>query len=233
MEQDFPAYTINDEPHEGFGFIYKLTSPSGKSYIGQTTKSAQNRFLQHCNNNKCINIHNAIAKYDKKSFSVEILGHFLLDILSLAEIIAIKEYNTLAPNGYNLTGGGGYWMDSFETRKKKSKAVKNIWSGRTKQDRYSIIKKGRYNMSKDELASSSSKGWKNMSEEARKQRCAKISKSNKGKKLAPEIIAKMKMAHKNMSTKKKKELSAKRSVNAKNQWAKKTLNKKAKWENKI
>ena len=30
------------------GCIYKLLSPSGKIYIGQTTRTFEKRFLEHC-----------------------------------------------------------------------------------------------------------------------------------------------------------------------------------------
>lgn len=30
------------------GLIYRLTSPSGKSYIGQTTRTFDKRFKEHC-----------------------------------------------------------------------------------------------------------------------------------------------------------------------------------------
>ena len=33
----------NTEPKKGYGYIYKYTSPSGKSYIGQTIHSLQER----------------------------------------------------------------------------------------------------------------------------------------------------------------------------------------------
>ncbi len=43
------------------GFIYCITSPSGKKYIGQTTRDCTKRFKEHCKIPKsCIILENAI-----------------------------------------------------------------------------------------------------------------------------------------------------------------------------
>ncbi len=62
------------------GIIYKLTSPSGKIYIGQTKKTAEHRWDQHrnvANNDKCKDTHraiyNAIRKYGWENFEKEII----------------------------------------------------------------------------------------------------------------------------------------------------------------
>ena len=87
--------------------IYMHTSPSGKSYIGQTSN-----YDARCNNHRssktaCRAFANAIAKYGWDSFSHSIL----IDGLSVEkanryEEFYIKEYNTIVPNGYNLHSGG-------------------------------------------------------------------------------------------------------------------------------
>lgn len=117
-------YSLDDYPPEGFGFIYKITSPSGKSYIGQTVRDVSRRINRHGKESRCVNIHRAILKYGKDNFNIEILGIFLLELLDLAEISAIKENNTLSPNGYNLKEGGANGIPSEETRKKISEALK-------------------------------------------------------------------------------------------------------------
>ena len=117
------------------GYIYKITNKiNGKAYIGQSinepTKS-NGRISEHLNGrgNKSRAIHNAIKKYGKDNFSHEVLHAILLDDqLDELEVQAIKEHNTMAPNGYNLTSGGGTPKDiSNETRQKLSDISKNNW----------------------------------------------------------------------------------------------------------
>ena len=86
--------------------VYKHTSPSGKSYIGQTCNYIK-RNKRHIKNNDCPNFYNAIQKYGWNTFIHEILFEnlTLVEANSLEEW-CIREHNTLNPNGYNLTIGG-------------------------------------------------------------------------------------------------------------------------------
>lgn len=93
------------------GKIYKLTSPAGKSYIGQTIRDLNHRLKQHeysVNYEKCgcFAIKAAIKKYGFINFIVEILIECPNDELDYWEVKFIDEHNTLSPNGYNLTKGG-------------------------------------------------------------------------------------------------------------------------------
>jgi predicted GIY-YIG superfamily endonuclease len=95
------------------GVIYKLTSPSGKSYIGQTKRSFNERWVQHktsANGNyqHCISLENAIQKYGAENFTTKILFDCNDDIqLDKLEIMAIKLFFSNNPtHGYNLTSGG-------------------------------------------------------------------------------------------------------------------------------
>lgn len=97
------------------GIIYKLTSPSIKKngYIGQTKKTFDVRMSGHKsssgNLNKvdgCRALNNAIRKYGWDSFTREIILECDDDELDFYEEYFIREYNTLAPNGYNLITGG-------------------------------------------------------------------------------------------------------------------------------
>ena len=108
------------------GFIYKITNTlNGKAYIGQTTLKLKQRMNVHFRSAGCPVIHNAIQKYGRDAFTVEIL-HEVLDIfLDDLEIAEIKRHNTLVPNGYNLDGGGNTnKVVSDQTRKKLSDAHK-------------------------------------------------------------------------------------------------------------
>lgn len=92
--------------------IYKITSPSNKSYIGQTVRLKQRlSCYEHlrCKNQSAI--YNAILKYGWENMKVEILWEKeskerLVEELNELEIKYIAEFNTKVPNGYNLTAGG-------------------------------------------------------------------------------------------------------------------------------
>ena len=105
--------------------IYKLTNTvNGKAYVGLTTKTVEERFKEHCNSKYVIG--KAIRKYGKDSFTVETL-ETVNDINKLGdyERFYIWLYDTIAPNGYNLTDGGesGFKM-SEESKQKLSEAKK-------------------------------------------------------------------------------------------------------------
>ena len=89
------------------GVIYKITSPSGKAYIGQTVQDVNTRFNFHCfNGSKCPGIKKAIQKYGKDAMKLEVLKTVPDDELSFWEIKMIKDHNTFGRNGYNMTPGG-------------------------------------------------------------------------------------------------------------------------------
>jgi hypothetical protein len=89
--------------------LYQLSFPNGKKYIGITSKTAQERFKEHCNpaNNKNA-CQNAIVKYGKENVVITVLSTVdNWELLCLAEIEAIEKFNShISKNGYNLTIGG-------------------------------------------------------------------------------------------------------------------------------
>ena len=100
--------SFDTKPKDGYGFIYKYTSPSQKSYIGQTLKSLKERAKTSTGvgYSKSPLFYRAISKYGFENFSYEILGEYPVEKLDEMEIYFIKYYNTMAPNGYNATEGG-------------------------------------------------------------------------------------------------------------------------------
>lgn len=68
---------------------------------------------------KCTLVCRAYEKYG--SFEVETLVEVENDQLNELEIKYIKEYNTLSPNGLNLTSGGEGGIPSEETRERLRK----------------------------------------------------------------------------------------------------------------
>ena len=94
------------------GCIYKVINLiNGMSYVGQTNRNIEERWLEHCKPSLATRsyLSNAIQKYGKDSFQVEeLIEASSQEELDLLENKAITEHNTLFPNGYNLmTGGNG------------------------------------------------------------------------------------------------------------------------------
>lgn len=97
------------------GIIYKYTSPSGKSYIGQTVQEEIRRKLWNSNKYHYAGtkIDRARAKYGKNAFDYSILfeknfstNEIAIIWLNIAEQYYIKLYDTVE-NGYNCEHGGG------------------------------------------------------------------------------------------------------------------------------
>lgn len=89
-------------------FIYKATNIyKGKVYIGQTIRDLNLRQRCHLSSNKSSPFPNAVKYYGIAGFTWEII-EFCEDkwSLDLAEEWYIRKFNTLHPNGYNLTYGG-------------------------------------------------------------------------------------------------------------------------------
>ena len=90
--------------------LYQLKFPNDKSYIGITSKTAEERFKQHCKlslSKKRYAVHAAIRKYGKENVVLTVLDTVdNWELLCLAEMEAIEKFNTFMPNGYNLTLGG-------------------------------------------------------------------------------------------------------------------------------
>lgn len=111
------------------GTIYKLTSPSGKCYIGQTINEADRRRCFN-NPNKYYSGHrmdNAIKKYGVSNFTYEVLVSIerdskesLREALDELEKFYIKKFNSYK-QGYNMTLGGSGSKGCFQTEESKRK----------------------------------------------------------------------------------------------------------------
>ena len=89
-------------------YLYRLTSPSGKSYIG-IAKDYRRRWAIHryrANSNGQGALYAAIRKYKWESFSSAVLVIGSFEYVKEMEIKAIAAFNTYHPHGYNLTRGG-------------------------------------------------------------------------------------------------------------------------------
>lgn len=133
------------------GEIYCLTSPSGKKYIGQavcflsskkpwgTFKRWDNHIIKAYQDTKknmgrCRALDAAIRKYGPETFNVEKLITCSINKLNQYEIKYIKDFNTLSPNGYNLTTGGGNGFRWSETSRKFMSEKMKILGGHSQTE---------------------------------------------------------------------------------------------------
>lgn len=151
------------------GQIYVIqNSITNKYYIGQTVSHRKNRgkyrpfgfmgrFKDHiseaiCNSKKkqCTYLNHSIRKHGADTFTCKLIHECSLAELDVRESHYIRDYDTLFPNGYNLTKGGklfksvasdlitqpenvpkkrgGCVRRSLETREKMSKSLKELMS---------------------------------------------------------------------------------------------------------
>lgn len=94
------------------GYIYKITNIiNNKIYIGQTSKTIQERFAVHISKAKQkINryLYDAMNCYGYENFIIEEIEECSNDKLNEREVYWIKFYQSnLKENGYNMTSGGG------------------------------------------------------------------------------------------------------------------------------
>jgi len=99
---------------------------NGKRYIGQTVRSLSSRWSSHkSGRSRCLAIKSAIDKYGAENFTVEsIFNAESLEELNKKEEEFINNFNTLAPNGYNLKTGGSAPKFSEESKEKMSASRK-------------------------------------------------------------------------------------------------------------
>jgi group I intron endonuclease len=99
------------------GFIYSITSPIGKIYIGQTRRDVEKRKTEHFKcPGSCILLENAIKKYGQEQMKCEVLLEINDELLDEHEKKFIEMYNALEPNGYNIRSGGVAGIHSEQSR---------------------------------------------------------------------------------------------------------------------
>lgn len=108
---------------------------NGKKYVGYTSKSLEERIKGHLRSSRNKNnkhyfylFKSALRKYGIISFEWSVL----YECSSIKECCEkekfyINKFDTISPNGYNLTEGGNGGIQSEETKSKISKSVKNYW----------------------------------------------------------------------------------------------------------
>lgn len=111
------------------GLIYKITSPTGRVYIGQTSKTIEYRYRGGVDIRQK-KLYNSVKKYGWENHSREVidsvqfsgLNNWLLDKL---EIYWIAQYDSFN-NGLNMTLGGQGSKGSIRTKEMTDKWRKSI-----------------------------------------------------------------------------------------------------------
>lgn len=130
--------------HQIKGEIYMITNTkTNKSYIGQAPQyitsnkqkwGAKGRWVRHIyeskhvKNGKDCEFHTAIREYGEDAFNVSVLCECNIEEMDQLEEDYIMKYNTLSPNGYNMTTGGkrGKHSDSSNIKKSLNKIQKKL-----------------------------------------------------------------------------------------------------------
>lgn len=113
------TYPIDLETH--YGYIYCLTFPNGKKYVGQSKRPWKQRWHGHKSpNSDCVALRQALQKYQPCNTHWEILS-YAKDLIELNQLEShfIKILHTLSPNGYNLTTGGDSNEHSLYSKRKQ------------------------------------------------------------------------------------------------------------------
>lgn len=123
-----------------YGYIYKITNLiNGKIYIGQHKYDKSELDNSYIASGLVIN--ESIKKYGLENFKRELIDTAdTLEELNQKEKYYIKVFNSIAPNGYNLTeGGDGVVSPSEEVRNKM--AAKKLGTKQSEETKQKRIKK--------------------------------------------------------------------------------------------
>lgn len=134
---------LEHEKNNILGIIYIIKNiKTNKVYIGQTLShylnagkyrpfGAEKRFKSHiseaiCNTKKkqCQYLNNSIRKYGSDNFIYNIIEYCKPEETNEKEIYYIAKYNSLYPNGYNLTTGGNKTQMLENTKKQLCERTK-------------------------------------------------------------------------------------------------------------
>lgn len=144
-----------------YGYIYKITNlKNNKFYIGKHKYNKPELDENYFSSGKLIN--QSLNKYGRENFKVELVDIAdTLEELNRKEIFYIKEFDCIAPNGYNLTKGGDgisepteeileknrQWYagrkQPLESNLKRSSTLKNVEHNKEWVEKISNALKGR------------------------------------------------------------------------------------------
>jgi group I intron endonuclease len=164
------------------GAIYRIINTiTGKMYIGKTLeKCPYSRWREHqrniSNNIGCPALCDAVNKYGISNFKFEIIIICFDEDASYYECEYIKKFNTIVPNGYNITkggDGGGFVGKKHSDKTKeliKNRMIQYFKDPEKRKDNSTRLKRFYEQEGSKELArirTISSEKWKKAKEEGR------------------------------------------------------------------
>lgn len=170
--------------NEILGRIYIITNKiNRKQYVGQTISTLSERWSQHkCDSKRRQTaIANAIRKYGFDNFKIDIVEDDIpYEDLDNKEIYYIKQYNTICPNGYNITDGGQtYKTDEYrEIMSERVMGENNPMYGMY-GNLNPFYGKEHTQETKSILSEKTKERWDNMTEEEYKKEVIRLHEMNK------------------------------------------------------
>jgi len=182
----------NLQENKLYGLIYKTTNIiNNKIYIGQTTNIDKWNKGYYKGSGEALVL--AILKYGKQNFKSEFICYANSQLeLDDLETFYIKEFNSLVPNGYNISlGGFGYGKRSDESKLK-----------------ISLFQKGRKHSDETKIKKSKSMKGKNLGKKLSEEHKLKISLTSRNRKHSDETKLKLSQINKgkNLGKKRDKEI---------------------------
>jgi group I intron endonuclease len=162
------------------GYIYKIVNKiDKKTYIGQTVQDYESRWSDHVKKrSNCRYLKSALKKHGVDNFDFKIVCITFDSSLDDMEIEYIKQYDCLAPNGYNLRLGGNSGRHHEETKKKISDSLKTTYrNGTTIHSKHQLGKP--HNEITKKKISESLKGYKKSQASIDKKVLTDIMKRNR------------------------------------------------------
>jgi group I intron endonuclease len=144
-------YELNKKPKDlgYYGLIYRMTSPSGKVYIGQTVSSLNTRIASHYTASKAkkTKIGDCLSKYPRSETLWEIIDYaHSKEELDEKEQGYISTYRSMEPEyGYNLKEGGSKGLLTEETKRKIGDKAKGRAVSEETRKKLSEVGRGKIN----------------------------------------------------------------------------------------
>lgn len=94
-----------------YGFVYKITNIlDRKVYVGQTTQTLKNRFMQHYYSDSPLG--KAMHQQGLENFKIEVITECnSKEELDEQESLNIRKMGCMVPRGYNQTGGNNHYSE--------------------------------------------------------------------------------------------------------------------------
>ena len=147
--------------------IYKITSPTGRVYIGQSINIKRRlrdyRYPERAKGQS--KLYNSLNKYGYKKHKFEILAQCDIEKLDEMEIFYIDAYNTFnTKHGLNCRHGGkSHYINSEETKRRLSGSMKGRKKSEETKRRLSESMKGRKVSEERRKRMSEGKMWRKQS----------------------------------------------------------------------